>query len=39
MEKEIIELIDGFERIEKITDIIILGEDGGVRRIELNDDL
>ena len=25
--------IDSFERVEEITDIIILGEEGGVRRI------
>jgi len=25
--------IDSFERVERITDVIILGENGGVRRI------
>jgi hypothetical protein len=28
-------LIQSFDNIEKITDIIILGKDGGVRRIEI----
>ena len=29
------EAIESFERVEKITEIIILGENGGVRRIIL----
>ena len=37
METEYITLkgagIDSFERVEKITDVILLGEKGGIRRI------
>ena len=29
------EAIDTFERVEKITEVILLGEDGGIRRIIL----
>lgn len=32
------EAIEGFERVEKIEDIILLGEDGGVRKITLHTD-
>jgi hypothetical protein len=29
------EVIEGFERIEKITNIILLGENGGIRNIQI----
>ena len=29
------ELIEGFERVEKIVSIILLGEDGGIRKIDI----
>lgn len=31
------ELFDSFERVEKITEVIILGEDGGIRRCTFED--
>lgn len=31
--KELKDLIRGFERVENITDVIIFGDDGGIRRI------
>ena len=38
-DKDIIEMtgetIEGFERVEGITDIILLGKNGGIRRIIL----
>lgn len=37
LEKETIELkgdvFDSFDRVERISDIIVLGKDGGIRRI------
>jgi hypothetical protein len=36
--EDIEKLIESFERVERITDIILLGENGGIRRIELEDD-
>jgi len=35
--KGINKLIESFERVEEISDIILIGKDGGVRRIEIND--
>lgn len=32
------EAIESFERVEKITDIILIGKNGGIRRIELIDE-
>ncbi len=32
------EVIDSFERVEKITSIILLGEKGGIRKIDIKDD-
>lgn len=32
------EFIEGFERVEGITEIILLGKEGGVRRIVLEDE-
>jgi hypothetical protein len=29
------EMIESFERVEKIIDIILLGENGGIRRIQI----
>ena len=29
------ELIEGFERVEKIVSVILLGENGGIRKIDL----
>jgi len=34
-EKEIKERIESFERVEKIKEIILLGDKGGIRRIIL----
>jgi len=31
------EAIESFERVEDITDIILLGKDGGVRRIQIKE--
>lgn len=36
---EIIDLLQGFERVEKIKEIIVLGKDGGIRRIILEDEM
>ncbi len=33
------ELFDSFERVENITEVIILGADGGIRRCSLNQDI
>lgn len=35
--KTLIELIEGFERVEDISDIIIIGENEGVRRIKFGE--
>ncbi len=32
------EAIESFERVEKISEIILLGEDGGIRRIILKNE-
>lgn len=34
--KEITELIKSFARVENIKNIIVLGEGGGIRNIEIN---
>jgi len=36
--KAIRKLIEGFRSVEEITDILIVGEDGGIRRIQLGED-
>lgn len=33
--KEVKEIIEGFERVSKISDIILLSKDGNIRRIEI----
>lgn len=34
----IIEMIESFARVENITDIVILGDNGGIRRLEIEDE-
>ena len=29
--------IESFERVERITDVILIGEDGGIRRIQIKE--
>jgi hypothetical protein len=36
---DIVEHIKSFSRVEEITDIIILGKDGGIRRLQLSDEI
>lgn len=36
--EELKPILEGFQRVEAITDIIVLGEDGGVRRIQFDKD-
>lgn len=33
------ELFDSFERVEKISEVLILGVDGGIRRCILNQEI
>ena len=32
------DVIESFERVEKITSIILLGKDGGIRKIDITDE-